>query len=206
MLVWVTGYANLSPNVIPDPPTSRYGLFNNAAFIGPLIGAILNFLYLTIFTFSFGAVSGAHLNPLITLGTFCARLCSFPRAVLYIAAQIGGAALGGLMIRAAYGSRDFKVGGCWLFPDVVPVSNAFVVELMASTLILFFAFGIGLDPRQRETVGPTLGPFLVGLALASLSFGTAITRYGFGGSSMNPARCFGVFVGSSFPGWHWIHW
>lgn len=23
---------------------------------------------------------------------------------------------------------------------------------------------------------------------------------------MNPARCFGTFVGSRFPAWHWYHW
>lgn len=93
-----------------------------------------------------------------------------------------------------------------MYSDVVPVSDAFVVELMATFILLFFAFGVGLDPRQKQTVGPTLGPFLVGLALGSLSFGTAFTRFGYGGASMNPARCFGTFVGSRFPGWHWIHW
>lgn len=206
MLVWLTIYANVSPAVIPDAPTGRWGIFDNAAFVGPLVGGLLNFLYLTLFTFCFGAVSGAHLNPTITIATFFARLCSFPRAVLYVAFQTSGGALGGLMARASYGTRDFKVGGCWLYPDVVPIGDAFAVEFMTCTILLFFAFGVGLDPRQRQAVGPTLGPFLVGLSLASLSFGTGYARYGYGGASLNPARCFGSFVGSSFPRHHWIHW
>ena len=206
MIVWLTIYANLSPAVIPQVPTQRWGNFDNAAFVGPLVGGVLNFLYLTIFTFCFGAVSGAHLNPTITIATFFARLCSFPRAVLYVGFQTGGGALGGLLARASYGTREFKVGGCWLYTDVIPIGDAFVVEFMTCTILLFFAFGVGLDPRQREAVGPTLGPFLVGLSLASLSFGTGYTRYGYGGASLNPARCFGTFVGSRFPGYHWIHW
>lgn len=206
MLVWLTIYTSISPSVVPLEPTQRWGVFDNAAFIGPLVASILNFVYLTLFTFCFGAVTGAHLNPMITIATFFARLCSLPRAVMYVNFQTGGAALGGLLARASYGTRDFKVGGCWLYPEAVPVRDAFTTELMASIIILFFAFGVGLDPRQRKTVGPTLGPFLVGLALGSMTFGTGYSRYGYGGASMNPARCFGTFVGSSFPGWHWIHW
>jgi glycerol uptake facilitator-like aquaporin len=206
MLVWLTIYANVSPAVIPDVPTDRWGIFDNAAFVGPLVGGVLNFLYLTLFTFCFGAVSGAHLNPTITIATFFARLCSFPRMVLYVAFQTAGGALGGLMARASYGTRNFKVGGCWLYPDIVPIGDAFAVEFMTCTILLFFAFGVGLDPRQRQIVGPTLGPYLVGLSLASLSFGTGYARYGYGGASLNPARCFGSFVGSKFPRYHWIHW
>lgn len=28
----------------------------------------------------------------------------------------------------------------------------------------------------------------------------------FASAAMNPARCFGVFVATSFPTYHWIHW
>ena len=202
MLTYLTVYANASPAIIPQTPTPRYGIFDNATFIGPLIGGILNFFYLTLFTFCFGAVSGAHFNPTITFGTFIARLCSFPRAVLYIGFQVGGAALGGLLARASYGGRDFKTGGCWLYTEYIPVGEAFVTEMMATLILLFFAFGVGLDPRQRVVVGPTLGPFLVGLSLAGISFGTGYTRFGYGGASLNPARCFGSFVGGRFPGYH----
>lgn len=206
MLTWLTVFASMSPNVLPATPTTRFGVFDNAAFLGPLTGSIMNFFTVTIFIFCFGAVTGAHLNPTITIATFFARLCSFPRALLYVAFQTGGAALGGLLARAAWGSRNFKVGGCWMFTEVVPVGDAFAIEFTACTIILFFAFGVGLDPRQKQTVGPTLAPFLVGLSLAALTFGTGYTRFGYGGASLNPARCFGAFVGSRFPGHHWIHW
>jgi glycerol uptake facilitator-like aquaporin len=206
LLVYITMWISMSPQVIPSPPDPQLGNFDNAAFIGPLVGGVANFVLLTIFTFIFGAVSGAHLNPTITIATFCARLTSLPRMVLYVAFQTIGGALAGLLVRASYGTRHFKVGGCWLYTDVVPAADAFVIELVSCILLLFFAFGVGLDPRQRQLIGLSLAPFLVGLTVGILSFGTAFTRYGYGGASLNPARCFGAFVGSSFPGWHWLHW
>ncbi|KAH8649722.1 aquaporin-like protein [Tricladium varicosporioides] len=206
MLTFLTVWTNLSPSGIPTPPTAQFGNFANAAFIGPLVGGLTNWFLITLLTYTFGAVSGAHLNPTITIATFFARLCSFPRMVLYVSFQTAGASLAGLLVRAAISTRDFKVGGCWLYTDHVPVSSSFVVEFVACCALLFIAFGVGLDPRQRQIIGPTLSPFLVGMTLGTISFGTGFTRYGHGGASLNPARCFGAFVGSRFPGWHWINW
>jgi glycerol uptake facilitator-like aquaporin len=206
LLVWVTVYAAASPNVLPAPPSERFGIFDNAAFLGPLVGAFLNLIFLTLFIYSLGAVSGAHVNPAVTIATLFARLSSFPRTVLYVAFQTGGGALGGLLARVSIGTRDFKVGGCFIFTEYVPENQAFATEFMATLLVLFFAFGVGIDPRQRLVVGPTLGPWLVGLALAAVGLATGFARYGYGGASMNPARCFGAFVGASFPTYHWIHW
>ncbi|RBQ67466.1 hypothetical protein FVER14953_10709 [Fusarium verticillioides] len=206
LFVYITIWVNISPDTAPAAPTQRFGSFDNAAFLGPLIGGITNLIFITLFVTSFGAISGAHFNPLITFATFCARLCSLPRLILYVAAQIGGGALAGLLVRASWGGRDFKVGGCWLFTDIVPPREIFVVELVSATLLLFLAFGVGLDPRQAKIIGPALGPFMVGLSVGTMSFASAFARYGYGGAGLNPARCMGAFVGSRFPGWHWIHW
>ena len=90
-LVFLTGWANISPNVLP---TADLGYFDNAAYLGPITGSISNFLILTLFTFAFGIVSGVHLNPAITLATFGIRLSIFPRTVLYISFQLLGATFG----------------------------------------------------------------------------------------------------------------
>ncbi|KEF59420.1 uncharacterized protein A1O9_04264 [Exophiala aquamarina CBS 119918] len=207
VLVFQSGYVGLSPNTPPPAPSATTGAFATSSFLGPLIGAILNVIVLTLLIYSFGAISGAHMNPLITFGTFCARLTTFPRMVLYIAAQLAGASLGGLLLRAAADTREFKVGGCFLFTDMgASVASAFTVEFVGSLLLLFLAFGVGLDPRQAELFGPALGPVLVGLAAGSLLLSFSFSKPGYGGASMNPARCFGVFVGSRFPSWAWVTW
>lgn len=125
---------------------------------------------------------------------------------MYVTFQIIGATLAGLMMRAAYDSREYKAGGCFLFPQQASVGSAMATEFMCCLTLLFLAFGVGLDPRQSAIFGPALAPALVGLALGVLSFGLSFGKPGYGGPSMNPARCFGVYVGSHFPYWHWYHW
>jgi hypothetical protein len=58
---------------------------------GPLVpislAALVQFLTISLFTFGLGPVTGAHLNPLITMATFVVRLSSFARMVLYVVFQ-----------------------------------------------------------------------------------------------------------------------
>ncbi|KAK6523424.1 hypothetical protein TWF281_001406 [Arthrobotrys megalospora] len=208
LLVYATGWSALSPAAYPPPPdpASQSGVFSTASFLGPLVGSVISAILIAMYIFCFGAVTGGHLNPLITIATFFARLTSLPRAILYVSFQILGATLAGLLLRASYDSRDFKVGGCWLNPAEISVGSAFANEFSANLVIIFIAFGVGLDPRQRQIFGPSLGPIFVGLAVGTVAFSMAFTRPGYGGAAMNPARCFGAYVGSHFPTWHWIHW
>ncbi|PGH27453.1 hypothetical protein AJ80_00932 [Polytolypa hystricis UAMH7299] len=151
-------------------------------------------------------VSGAHVNPMISIAAFFARLIALPRLVLYITAQVAGGSFAGLALKAAYGSGDFIVGGCAMDTKLVPTRDAFVLEFMFCLTLIFLAFGVGLDPRQGGIYGATLSPWLVGIALALLSWCSSFTRPGYYGASMNPARCFGVYEGSTFLFYHWIHW
>jgi glycerol uptake facilitator-like aquaporin len=126
--------------------------------------------------------------------------------VLYVAFQLIGASLAGLLLRASYGTRSFVVGGCGIDTALVPAGDAFALEFTGDLALLVMSFGVGLDPRQKQVFGPALGPIFVGLTLGVVSFGTGFSRKGYNGISANPARCFGVFVGSRFPAYHWIHW
>ena len=207
LLVWITVLIAAHSSTVPPPtPSPTSGIYSTPIFLGPLIGGITNMIILPLFIYCLGPVSGGHLNPIITMSTFTARLTTFPRMVLYIIFQTTGACIAGLMLRSSFGSRDFLVGGCSVDAALVPISDIFALEFMADFTLLFLAFGVGLDPRQTGTFGPALGPFLVGVVLGVLSFGTSITRTGYGGASMNPARCMGAFVGSTFPGYAWVVW
>jgi glycerol uptake facilitator-like aquaporin len=207
LLVWITGFIAAHSSTAPPPqPSPTSGFYSTPVFLGPLTGGITNMILLPLFIYSLGPVSGAHLNPMITISTFTARLTSFPRMVLYVAFQTTGATIAGLLLRVSFGSRHFLTGGCSIDTSLVPIGDIFALEFMADFMLIFLAFGVGLDPRQRDTFGPALGPFLVGVALGVVSFGTAFTRSGYGGASMNPARCTGIFVGSRFPSWAWIVW
>ncbi|KAI1618522.1 aquaporin-like protein [Exophiala viscosa] len=207
ILVFGSTYNSLSPGHPPPQPSLTTGAFGTVTFLGPLVASCINTIIISILIFCFGAISGAHFNPLITFATFFARLATFPRLVLYLAAQTGGGALAGLLLRAAAGTRYFKVGGCFLFTDAgARVSSQFVIEFVGSLLLIVMAFGVGLDPRQKGIFGPALAPILVGLSAGACALCFSFSMPGSGGAGLNPARCFGAFVGSRFPGWHWIHW
>ncbi|KAF7590782.1 hypothetical protein BBP40_002398 [Aspergillus hancockii] len=201
--VWL---AALSPSAASPPQNTPAGVFATTNFLAPLMGGIGNILILTLLIFTFSSTSGSQINPMITLATFFARLISFPRMTIYIGCQTLGAALAGLMLTTAYGSRDFLTGGCVVNTELVPVKDAFVLEFMFCLMLIFISFGVGLDPRQAQTFGPALSPWLVGLGLGVTSWSSAYTRAGYAGASMNPARCFGAYVATEFPGYHWIHW
>jgi glycerol uptake facilitator-like aquaporin len=158
------------------------GVFGTSAFLGPLVGGITTWLVLMLLIYSFGALSGGHLNPLITIATFFARLITLPRMILYIGGQIVGGALAGGALTMAYGSTDFVVGGCNIDLSLVPVRQAFTIEVMFTLTLVVVAFGVGLDPRQASVFGGILSPMLIGMVLGLSVFGSAFMRPGYEGA------------------------
>lgn len=64
------------------------------------------------------------------------------------------------------------------------MGSAFVLEFVTDLALIFLAFAIGLDPRQREVFGPTLGPIFVGIVLALCIVSTGFVRSGYTGFCM----------------------
>ncbi|KAF7173001.1 hypothetical protein CNMCM5623_005119 [Aspergillus felis] len=184
MLSFITAWMGSSPLPPSSTPPDTAGVFGTPEFLGPLFGGISNWLFLTLFIFSFSSISGSRLNPTITVATFFARLISFPRAVLYLSGQILGGALAGWILQPAWGSEAFLVGGCYINTELVPVRQALLLEFICCLILIFLAFGVGLDPRQVQVYGAALSPWLVGLALGLVSWGSAYTRKGYNGASM----------------------
>ncbi|KAK4505120.1 hypothetical protein PRZ48_003083 [Zasmidium cellare] len=152
--------------------------------------ALINFLGLGIFTFCLGPVSGAHLNPTITMTTFFIVLSTLPRAVLYIISQIVGATVAGYWLRLGLERADESKGvipGCTVEPDLVSPGQLFALELVFCQLLIFLAIGVGLDPRQGKVYGPAFGPVLVGLTLGFGALTSSLAKPGYTGMSANPA-------------------
>ncbi|CAI7565957.1 unnamed protein product [Penicillium discolor] len=180
--------------------------FATGALVPSLLGGLTASLVLPLFIFATGPVSGAHLNPTITIATFFGRLATLPRCILYIGFQTFGGAMAGLLLRASFDTRSFIVPGCYIDTTKVSVGSAFAIEFTTDFALIFLSFGVGLDPRQRSVFGPALGPIFVGIVLGMCTFVTGFSRIGYTGFSGNPARCFGAMVGSHFSSYHWIHW
>jgi glycerol uptake facilitator-like aquaporin len=181
----------------------------NSQMAVTVYAAFLNLVGLTLFIFSAAPASGGHLNPSITMATFFAGLCTLPRAVLYIAAQVTGSIVGGYWLRLGLGESYFPTGtipGCTINPKLVSRGELFVLEYMFAQALIFTAFGVGLDPRQRKVFGPALSPVLVGFTLAFGTLASCLAKPGYTGLSFNPARCMGLMVAKSEMRYHYIHW
>lgn len=180
---------------------------STGALIPAAIGGTTTMIFLSLFIFSAGTVSGGHLNPLITIAVFTTRLATFPRTVIYITFQLIGATIGAYLIRAAVGTKSFALGGCVWDTSTTTQAEGFALEAVTSMTLLFLVYGVGLDPRQKEVFGPALAPILCGFATGICLFTTGFLKPGYSGTSLNPARCFGSFVATeAFPEYHWVHW
>ena len=193
------------------------GLFQVAIVWGIAIGLAIH---------AVSAVSGAHLNPAVTIAAALFR--AFPRWKLapYILSQIVGAFLASCVLFALFSGllADFEkknnitrgqpgsqlsamvfgeyapnpaiIGTDQAAFDKVTHLQAFAAELIGTALLVFFIFAI-TDPRNRNRPDGTLFAPAIGLTVAALICIIApLTQAGF-----NPARDFGPRLFSYFAGW-----
>lgn len=183
MNVFISCWVTTHPLSKTTSPTTEAGVYATVTFFSPLFGGITNLLLTPLLIYTFSPSSGGHISPTITLATFFARIISFPRMVLYVGGQTLGGALAGFALNSAYGNREFTVGGCHIDSTMVPAKDGLVIEFLACLVLIFLAFGVALDPRQAKVFGPATSPWLVGIVLGVVSWGTAFTRMGYIGAS-----------------------
>jgi MIP family channel proteins len=152
-----------------------------------LVGvALAHGLVLAIMVSVTGHISGAHVNPAVTIALWSAGKISTVRGAVYIVAQLLGAVVGALLLRYAAGADLFDVGGGGA-PALglgVAIGRGIVIEAILTFFLVFAVFGTAVDDRGpwNKTAGFTIG--LV-IAFDILAFGLLT------GAAMNPARWFG---------------
>ncbi|KAL2071729.1 hypothetical protein VTL71DRAFT_12964 [Oculimacula yallundae] len=175
-----------------------------AAYVG-----VTNIFLISLFIFAMAPSTGGHVNPVITFATMMAGLTGFSRGILYLIAQTAGAATAGALLRGSFGGKlatAVQGGGCLLDTKVLDVGQAYLIESTMNFIMLFLAFGVGLDPRCGQMFGPKMGPLLVGIVLGLTAFATVGIAEGFPGANMNPARCFAFAVARNDFRHQWVWW
>lgn len=130
------------------------------AGVSVLSTALLAALTLGLFVYTVGHISGAHLNPAITLGALSIKKIALQDAVGYWIAQF----LGGYL---AFAFSDWVFGGAGT--DLV-ADNASRTGLGEALGLAFFAFGVAAVLHGRvpkDLTGAVVGgSLLLGIALA----------------------------------------
>jgi glycerol uptake facilitator-like aquaporin len=179
-------------------------VLNYGYAVPPQFIAVAHLVILAFFIISTAKSSGGHLNPMITFATMVTGFTTPTRAVAYILAQTIGAIGGAGLLRGVLNGTPFALGGCVL--GTIEVGRALLAEAVASTVMLFVAFGTALDVGQRELFGPIIGPFFVSFTLGLIIYFGGGLVPGYSGPSVNPARCFGPAVISGNLTNQWIFW
>ncbi len=154
------------------------------------VGVALTFgLVVTAMVYTFGEVSGAHINPAVTIAFWAAGRFAARRILPYVGAQVLGAISASLLLR-------------WLFPDAQglgatvyagPVAQALVLEAILTFVLMLVIIHVATGSREVGT--------LAGIAIGATVALEALFAGQITGASMNPARSLGpALVGGEMAG------
>jgi aquaporin NIP len=133
-----------------------------------------------VMVYATGHLSGAHINPAVTLAFALTRHFPVREALAYIPAQLVGAAAAGGLLRALWPDEPGRLGAT--VPSV-GAGTALVYELAMTAFLMFVIMAVATDTRA---VGPAAAIAIGGTVGLDAIFGGPVT-----GASMNPARSFG---------------
>lgn len=138
--------------------------------------------------YALGRVSGAHINPAVTIALWATRRFPSGEVIPYIVAQLIGASLGSLLFAASAGSDAVMVGGLGAtapFPGI-SFGQAVLAEAVGTFLLMLVIMGVAVDERAPQG----FAGLIIGLTVG----GVITTTGNIAGSSLNPARTFGPYL------------
>ena len=159
------------------------------------LGVALAFgLVIMVMVAAVGHISGAHLNPAVTIAFAVTRHFPWRQVLPYIAAQTLGAAAGALLLRVLLGSTA-ALGATLPAAGMGP---ALACEILLTAILMFVIMAVATDTRA---VGE-----LAAIAIGATVGLNALWAGPISGASMNPARSFGpALVSGNWQG-HWVYW
>lgn len=165
-----------------------------------LIGiAVASGLIVMAMVYATKHISGAHINPAVTIAMFITKKINITDSLSYIAAQMSGAIIASLLILTIFPSAitDFNLGTTTLASEINATSGI-LIEAILTFILVFTIFGSAVDKRAPNG----FAGFAIGTAvLLAILIGGPIT-----GASMNPARSFGPALASGYWANQAVYW
>jgi MIP family channel proteins len=145
-------------------------------------------LSLAIVVAAIGHVSGAHVNPAVTLGMAATNKFPWQYVPVYVGAQLVGAILGALATWITFGGAargEAKLAATYPAQGVGDL-QAFLVEILITFILVFVVMAVATDDRAPAAIAP----LAVGFALAVGVFIAGPVT----GGSVNPVRSLGPMI------------
>lgn len=161
-------------------------LGDSAGGAGVVLPALAHGLALLHIAYAYGALSGAHVNPAVTIGLLVGGKVKVDRAVYYIIAQVIGAIVAAALINVFFpppladgGAVAGQATGAW---TVSNISAAGLLEFVLTFFLVTVVYQAAVYERAGNLAGVAIG----------LTLGAAILAGGpYSGASLNPARTLG---------------
>jgi MIP family channel proteins len=171
-----------------------------AAVVGDGVGlpgiaaiAFAHGLTIMVFAFAYGSVSGAHMNPAVTVGVLAAGAMRAGDAAAYIVSQLLGAIVGALLLGATLGGAATGLGTPALAHNLAVGATSLTITpaagFMIEAMLAFFLVTVVLSTAVAGRAG-SLAPLAIGMTLTlNIIMGGPLT-----GAAFNPARALGPMV------------
>lgn len=180
--------------------TSLGAVFKDASPGGLVLVALAHGLALLVAVYTIGKISGAHVNPAVSIALASVGKLAWVDAIFYIISQLIGATLGALGVLVVFGRGQALaagVGATTFNPVTTAALQAAGVEALGAFILVLAIVGTAAD--KRSPVG--WAGLVIGLSLAAAIMVAGPAT----GASVNPARTFGPDMVLTFFGkdGHW---
>jgi MIP family channel proteins len=163
---------------------------------GNLVGvALAHGFALVVIIYTWGSVSGAHVNPAVTLGVLAGGKIGFGKAIVYWIAQFFGAAAAAYLLLYLWGSGH-GLGETTGSLTATDSMKTIVLEAVLTFFLVAAVFSSGVANNSGNLVGVAIGLVLT----MDILFGGPLT-----GASMNPARSFGPAIAAGHTDYLWMY-
>jgi len=138
---------------------------------------------LTVLVYATGHISGAHLNPAVSVGVFIRGGMSAVELVAYIVAQLIAGVLAALVSFAVWPAAEKAVE--------IDLGKAFVVEMIFTLILVWVVLNVATSKDND-------GNSFYGLAIGGVVFVGAVSVGAISGGGFNPAVALGLSVSGQF--------
>lgn len=155
-----------------------------------------------LMVYAFGHVSGAHINPAVTISMLVTKRIGIKDGIGYIVFQIIGAIIAAFSLKTILPDLGAKVNyGTQGGPSELLNNSAmsgFAVELILTFFLVTVIFMTAV--HKKAAAG------MHGLAIGGMIFLIHLVGVPLTGASVNPARTLGPAIMSGYWDFHWIYW
>ncbi|MGB3228478.1 MAG: aquaporin [Saprospiraceae bacterium] len=159
------------------------------------VGIAFSFgLIVMVMIYTFGNISGAHLNPAVTIAFALAKKFDRKELVPYILSQILGAFLASFILQYLFPTNNAMLGA------TIPLGTAmqsFILEFILSFFLMLVIVNVSTGSKEQ-------GMF-AGLAIGAMVLLEAMFAGPICGASMNPARSLAPAIVSGHTEYLWVY-